>query len=289
MLPTYQRIYDKIRHLTQGRIANEAATQPLQQTFDNVEAAKQAYLQRYDDALEETLQRVPSFLLSTIGVYAPTLLIPILASPLGDCFLTEQDKQQFVFMARFRAMQAQANAAIMQELQSSSSILDVDPAAFEKRLYHKEMAYLAIAGVHHQVHNCMSISTLVVFELLAAGIPGEQIEQFNKRKTSVAPDDDAHAFVVVNRKKDSDKNNMATWGEDCYIIDPWYGYLGRAIDLNNNPNRFSHYPLIMSLEDKRSFTCNYSQQALLSYCRTLNTMLEKNQAIPVPGLEKKMK
>lgn len=30
-----------------------------------------------------------------------------------------------------------------------------------------------------------------------------------------------HGFLLINRREGSDKNAPATWGDDCYILDPW--------------------------------------------------------------------
>ncbi len=35
-----------------------------------------------------------------------------------------------------------------------------------------------------------------------------------------------HTLVLVNRRVDSDKDDPATWGEDCYFIDPWFNNEG---------------------------------------------------------------
>jgi hypothetical protein len=41
-----------------------------------------------------------------------------------------------------------------------------------------------------------------------------------------------HAFVVLNRSKDSDESKPSTWGNDSIVCDPWKGRAYKAAELN---------------------------------------------------------
>jgi hypothetical protein len=40
-----------------------------------------------------------------------------------------------------------------------------------------------------------------------------------------------HRFVVINRRENSNENDPATWGDDCWFIDPWGQKVGKASEL----------------------------------------------------------
>ncbi|TDD59209.1 hypothetical protein [Actinomadura rubrisoli] len=68
--------------------------------------------------------------------------------------------------------------------------------------------------------NCTYIAGITVgwlaenTKLLPEGV---RVEQFN-----LAPGGEGHAFVVVGRASGSDPAKPATWGEEWFLIDPWY-------------------------------------------------------------------
>lgn len=43
-----------------------------------------------------------------------------------------------------------------------------------------------------------------------------------------------HAFVVINRDKESSESDMSTWGKDAIVLDSWSGIVFRAVDFPSN-------------------------------------------------------
>ena len=270
----YAAVYNKIRRLTKDQLVNTPLTLPLSEEVTDLTSAKKAYQALYDN-LEKRASASVLFV-----IYAPTLLTDLLTRCLGDAFLTEQNRQKALLIIRFLAMEEEKNTAIYKTLGVlAPQGKHRDPDAQQALVSHIETAETAIASIHHKVHNCISISTLVIFELRSRGIPAEQIELFEKRMGPNGPDDDAHAFVVVGRKAGSDKNNMLTWGDDCYIIDPWYGYYGKALELCQDAERFRKYYLIVNLQDKTPTTCSYPEGILNYYIMAMKQALPPDQEI----------
>jgi hypothetical protein len=271
MLEIYQAVYDKIRRLTQSETIAAPLTQPFSSEVTSLLQASAAYKKAYE-AIDEAL--TPSMLAAINPEFEPQLKE---AGYTLDKNFTEEQKRIISQRRRFIAMQNEKNIEIQTELRRLNRGYGSNISQLQQEISEKESAETAIASAHYHIHNCISISTWVMFELLARGIPATQIERFHKPITANGTDDDAHAFVVVNRKPGSAKSDMTTWGDDCYIIDPWYGFFGKAINLAKDPERFQKYYLIVKLNDKKPVPCAYSPNMLSSYIDRMNAHIPQNE------------
>lgn len=67
-----------------------------------------------------------------------------------------------------------------------------------------------------RIGNCTELSTVAAGYLWR--FPGNEI----KRIEIVKAKEFDHAWLILNRKKESDLLNSTEWGEDCWICDPWW-------------------------------------------------------------------
>ncbi len=278
---TCRTVFERIYQLTQGKIFNDMLAQPLNNNIHSFEEAQLAFKQRckeYADKVDQ--QRLLRILFAT---YMPTFITSSLMDCFGGLFLSHDEHQ----LAKATIVENQKKYAVGCYLQTlTPAYKEKHQAALQAKVNLMAGAEAAIAGVQNGIHNCISINTLVIFELLAQGIPDHRIEYFH---TDPAADDThpGHNFVVVNRQKNSNKNDMGTWGPDCYIVDPWYGYWGKAVDLHKDKERFSKYFLLMNLQSIIPGKVFYERDQLVNYTKRLNEAIKAAEEISAPHIAKK--
>lgn len=54
--------------------------------------------------------------------------------------------------------------------------------------------------------------------------------------------DGNHTFLAINRNKNSQLNNIASWGEDAILFDPWHGLICLASEFKQLPTYYFCYP-----------------------------------------------
>lgn len=73
---------------------------------------------------------------------------------------------------------------------------------------------------------CDEIAKLSLVKILKKYL-GERVEYYG---ANLGDDCDGHAFLVINRAKDSDVTEFSTWGDECIIFDAWNETVTTVLD-----------------------------------------------------------
>lgn len=303
----YEQIHQKIRRVVAGKIRNQFLAKPLSGNITTLNHAKAAYAEQYRLYIAD-FEKI--CLLLPILVRLPASAASILLSCLCQPFLSEHLREFAALSMRQTLAHSQKGAASMNTLwearhmeelkeyldedddDDKSSFIScillainanlVSPNLMEK-LADIEMAEALILALQNDVYDCTAIAAWVVFELLSQGIAPDRIERFLISYNTGANDTQAHIFVAVDRKKDSDPKDISTW--HCDIIDPWYDYCGPSSGICNNDG-LKKYFLLRDLNNKTPQTPTYSEEMLTAYITKANRELAVEHRI---GSFKKLK
>ncbi|HSW93410.1 MAG TPA: hypothetical protein VLJ15_03540 [Gammaproteobacteria bacterium] len=138
-----------------------------------------------------------------------------------------------------------------------------------------------IYGVKNNVHDCVSISAIVLMKLIQTGqyMKIEWLHQEGKNY-------DGHFYIVVNRQKGK-LHQLNTWNDDAWIIDGWYDFCISAKKIKEDENFFQHYPVLtperkIVLVDIDETNWQEWKDKLAKSCQRLEAVLKTGYYNPCP-------
>lgn len=146
--------------------------------------------------------------------------------------------------------------------------------SFDINYYEHQAMLRGLMGIKNKIFDCVSMAALLTLKLIEQEIPFA-IERVIKNGN----DFDGHSYLIVNRDPESELTNIATWNDNCLILDPWYEVFISAKEIKQNKEFLLKYPLL-NPHDKTAvmrIMGNRAPEAYKDYLASLNNLLRKNK------------